>query len=151
MQIARELTLNSRRQARLRTTLAHEYGHVLLHNFAQDLPEWHDRSVESADAVDHPAMCHPNTVIQSPGIDWMEWQAAYVSGALLMPRTAVADFIRSMSTSASDGGQRTLPLSVLLARIQGNFLVSEAAAYVRLRQLGHTAGGHHSRLNLATD
>ncbi len=137
VQIARELSLDARRQARLRTTLAHEYGHVLLHNFAQDYPEWHLSSWDGHDALDHPALCHPETVTRSPGTDWMEWQAAYASGALLMPRTAVRGALHLLIERA--GGRLPL-LGASMGRaidiVQGQFLVSEAAAYTRLRQLG---------------
>lgn len=138
VQIARELILDARRQARLRTTLAHEYGHVLLHNFAQDHPEWRLASRDGSEALGHPALCHPQTVIQPPGTDWMEWQAAYASGALLMPRTAVQHtaqpLLKTYDASIPVHGRT---MGRLIDLIQGQFLVSESAAYVRLHQLGY--------------
>src|SRR5207244_6591581 len=90
VRILRELWEQSWRVNRLRTTLAHEYGHVLLHAWLYDRPE----------APTGPQTCYWRTMLPTTGVvDWMEWQACYLSGALLMPesfiRRAVSAYFRS--------------------------------------------------------
>jgi hypothetical protein len=68
-------------------------------------------------------------------VDWMEWQASYAAGALLMPisrlETLIAACLRSNlpAPMSADG-----PAGRDLA-----FMVSPDAAAVRLAQLGHLA------------
>jgi len=141
IQIARQLSENARQEARLRTTLAHELGHVLLHDFTgkrEDVPRpWQadDPDTEST------TRCTPWAIGTGSRVDWMEWQANYASGALLMPRTAVWQAVHSF---VEDEGN-TAPysracLGPMVDWMQGHFLVSEAAAYVRLRQLRYLPG-----------
>ncbi len=143
VQIAQALSLDARREPRLRTTLAHELGHVLLHDFAHhdagdDVPP-----MDESDA-DWPAVCSP--AVATPGqADWMEWQAGYASGALLMPRTAVQQAIfpsteRHDASSLMAGG-----LGRAIDIVQGHFMVSDAAALMRLRQLGYAPARGHDR------
>ena len=74
-----------RYENRLRMTLGHEYGHVCFH-----APLWRKSGPESDR---RPAArswtCERDTIVTAPENDWMEWQAAYISGALLMPRSYV--------------------------------------------------------------
>jgi hypothetical protein len=72
--------------------------------------------------------------------DWMEWQAGYVSGALLMPRSRVRLLVEALrrelamelplAVEASDG-------QILVGRVSELFDVSRDAAEFRLLQLGH--------------
>ncbi len=65
-----------RRGEQLRTTLAHVLLHARL---------WAQNRVASG-----PHRCLRQTLLpRSTTMDWMEWQAGYVSGALLMPRSRV--------------------------------------------------------------
>ena len=96
VRILRELWEQSWRVNRLRTTLAHEYGHVLLHTWLYDRP----------DAPLGPQTCYWRTMLPTVGVvDWMEWQAGYVSGALLMPQTFIGRevnaYFRSREISSS--------------------------------------------------
>ncbi len=72
-----------RYENRLRMTLGHEYGHVRFH-----APLWRK---SGPDSDRRPAArswrCERDTIVTAPENDWMEWQAAYISGALLMPRS----------------------------------------------------------------
>ena len=68
---------------RLRTTLTHECGHVLLHGF---LFAGEPRKTRNT--------CHRDA-IAAPSSDWMEWQAGYACGALLMPRTEFVWVVRA--------------------------------------------------------
>lgn len=134
VRIAHTLSLDPHREPRLRTTLAHELGHVLLHDFAhQDacggvspMDEWDD---------EWPAI-GSRPIIAPDKVDWMEWQAGYASGALLMPRRALRALVED------EPGEGRIPL---IDRVMGHFLVSKAAAQVRLRQLGDLAAGDPAR------
>ena len=109
---------------RLRTTLAHELGHVLLHSFVWTF---------AAPRDDRSFVCNREQVIGAATGDWMEWQAGYASGAYLVPRTALARLIGepdgSWPSQDSDAGLK------MIAEVQQEFEVSEAAARVRLSQL----------------
>jgi hypothetical protein len=70
---------------RLRTTLTHEYGHVILHGFMfaleDDLKKLFDGNAKDTRNTCHRDHIHGNSA------DWMEWQAGFACGALLMPQT----------------------------------------------------------------
>ena len=109
---------------RLRTTLAHELGHVLLHSFIWAFAATRD---------DRSFLCNRDQVIGASAGDWMEWQAGYASGALLVPKRALAKLIGepddSWPAQDSEVGRE------LISRVQRDFEVSDAAARVRLTQL----------------
>ena len=122
VKISGKLTQDPNRTNRLRSTLAHEYAHVLLHAFL-----WEDNFPK-------PAMLR--------GIDWMEWQADYAAGALLMPRSALTDKVQEHR------GHRTSPVlpqaensfrKSMIEAVRRGFGVSRAAARVRLERQGHLA------------
>ena len=125
VKISVKLMQDPNRINRLRSTLAHEYAHVLLHAFL-----WEDNSPK-------PAMLR--------GIDWMEWQADYAAGALLMPRSALTDKVQEHR------GHRTSPVlpqaeksfgKSMITAVGRGFGVSRAAASSlgsRLERQGHLA------------
>lgn len=135
VRIAETLALDARREPRLRTTLAHELGHVLLHDFANDDGDDSAPAMDESDAQ-WPAICLPTIAV--PGqVDWMEWQAGYASGALLMPRQALHRAVRPVFRHTGAGSDRREGnVGLLVDTVQGHFLVSDAAAFVRLRQVG---------------
>lgn len=121
---------------RLRTTLTHEYGHVLLHGFLfvidDDLKKLFDGKPKETRN-----QCHRDT-IEGGSSDWMEWQAGFACGALLMPSGEltrvvrayrdVADFKYADIAVDSDHGR------ALIERVMGEFQVSKDAARVRMEQ-----------------
>src|SRR5271156_2670743 len=131
VQIARELSKQFWRAHRLRTTLAHEYGHVLL-------PA---RLGAQSGGPRGPLRCLRQPLLPgSTTTDWMEWQAGYVSGALLMPRSRVKLLVEAFLKDAN----AKLPLdlesedaSELKQRMSVAFDVSSEAAGVRLLKLGY--------------
>lgn len=136
VRIDSKLAENPRRERRLRMTLAHEYGHVLLH-----APLW--RKDAGPVMPDQPvpvnglAMPPESQVDQNAArqdVDWMEWQANYAAGALLMPYHAVADVLNEINHSADQTAEDHD--RVLIAGVTEHFIVSWSAATVRLRQLG---------------
>lgn len=112
------------RENRLRTTLAHEFGHVRFHNYLYQV-EPSLRLFESA-ARGAPLQCNREDV-HGAQPDWMEWQAGYVSGAILMPDSAV----RATAKAVAAGNNLAL-----LGAVVERFQVSGDAARVRLLKLG---------------
>ena len=104
VKIAAELSLDNRREYRLRTTLAHEYGHVKFHAFLWELSRRENparktisrkydrlyRKLSPFSAIPEVSpRCKRSRIIDAPFSDWMEWQASYTCGAFLMPVSSV--------------------------------------------------------------
>lgn len=138
VKIAALLTEDERRENRLRTTLTHEWGHVHFHGYLWELePPQPDllRRQPDRDKI----ICKRDTMIDAVQTDWMEWQAGYVCGAILMPKTAVQALCRTFAEKHSLYGPvslRTAHGAALIADITAAFQVSEDAARVRLLKLG---------------
>lgn len=90
--VSKHLSTDSQRENRLRSTLAHEFGHVYFHNAL-----WEDKLQPGSlfDRLDtmNKAICRRDTILDAPKYDWMEWQAGYVSGAILMPFTTITTLV----------------------------------------------------------
>lgn len=143
VRIAKELSEQEWRVHRLRTTLSHEYGHIKLHAPLWD-PQFAGTAVQTT-FIDLPApapppRCNRAAILDAPKADWMEWQAGYVCGALLMPVTSVrrvlSDFLetRRIYGTIRLGSLKATELQSILAE---TFDVSEEAARVRLLKLGY--------------
>ena len=91
VKIAQELAGSGRREHRLRTTLTHEFAHVKLH--ARLWPFDQPRLFPDAEESPGPRCKRPGD-IRGFGTDWMEWQAGYVSGAVLMPVTRLQRLVQ---------------------------------------------------------
>ncbi len=134
VKITEKLSRHKWQENRLRTTLTHEYGHVLLH-----APLYNTDSPCTLQVLE-PTYRSPSQIRGvSDDRDWMEWQAKYVSGAILMPVTAVKqavlDYCRRWGTS-SPISTKTGHAGDLTHAIAKAFAVSEDAAKIRLQQLG---------------
>ena len=180
VKIARELSIDSRRHNRLRTTLAHEYGHVKFHSFLWDfgfskqsggniiqkLPVWRRRYgrfrkafssryvprsyfsalpgiYDKASLIDYEPSpgfrCKQSRIIDAPVSDWMEWQASYVCGAILMPLTHLRCIIRASCRETDFHSwipSNSPSARELIVRIAESFDVPADAAQVRLKKLG---------------
>lgn len=121
---------------RLRTTLTHEYGHVLLHGFLFAVEDDLKKLFDGA-AKETRNRCHGDD-IEGGSKDWMEWQAGFACGALLMPSTAltrvVRDFRETTDLKYADIGVDSDAGRALIAEVMGAFQVSKDAARVRLEQ-----------------
>jgi len=121
---------------RLRTTLTHEHGHVILHGFLftmdNELKKLFDGQPQETRNTCHRDHMHGGST------DWMEWQAGFACGALLMPQTELVRVVKAFREAqnmlyaeigvSAEAGKR------LIARVMGEFQVSEDAARVRLEQ-----------------
>ena len=112
-----------RRENRQRMTLAHELGHVELHNDlwpTEPPPEFFPDP-----AGQQPVRCLRRAIAR-PGskVDWMEWQASYFASALLVPRRKC----QSLLAAAPAGADQVFTVAEA-------FQVSRDAARVRLAYL----------------
>lgn len=133
--IAERLTSDDRRSNRFRTTLAHELGHVVLHD-----PLYQEKLAMGdlfAAVTEERLICKRDTMVDAPMTDWMEWQACYFSGALLMPRRAIIDLAKEHGDGIT-GAPRygTEKGANLVGDAMDRFVVSHDAARVRLSVLG---------------
>ena len=138
VKISAVLSNDERRENRLRTTLTHEYGHVHFHTYLWEieLPQ-RDLLAKVTNANKH--ICKRDTILNAERSDWMEWQAGYVCGALLMPASHVRRLVGEYQEAhglfgiighAGKHGQ------ALISMMQTVFQVSADAAKVRLFKLG---------------
>jgi Zn-dependent peptidase ImmA (M78 family) len=137
VKIASILTEDARRENRLRTTLTHEYGHVHFHSYLWEVEQPPDllRQQPNRDKI----ICKRDAMIDAAQTDWMEWQAGYVCGAILMPKTAVLALCRSFAERHGLYGAVSLQTphgAALIASVMSTFQVSDEAARVRLLKLG---------------
>lgn len=121
---------------RLRTTLTHEYGHVILHGFLFVLDDDLNKLFDGK-PKDTRNTCHRDH-IHGGSADWMEWQAGFACGALLMPQTELVRVVRAFrdenDLKFADIGVDTDAGKRLIERAMGEFQVSQDAARVRLEQ-----------------
>lgn len=138
VKISRLLSDNPRRENRLRTTLTHEFSHVHFHNYLWDSAARQSSLFSTAHHNDKPMTCKRETILAANKTDWMEWQAGYACGALLMPATAVkrlvADFFRDHGICVAVTPDSIHGRSLIRSMMEA-FLVSEEAASVRLSRL----------------
>lgn len=143
VRIAKELSEQEHKENRLRTTLTHEYGHVKCHAPLYDaeaspslFPDLHEKKPVPK--------CHRATTHGTNTTDWMEWQAGYMSGALLMPITQSGRIVCDAQIKFRIyGACRTQSAQgrALIGLVSRSFAVSRDAAKVRLEQLGYLVKG----------
>ena len=135
--IATDLGNDERRENRFRTTLTHEFGHVRFHRYLWESEPTPDLLAprDHADKI----ICKRDGMLDAGKVDWMEWQAGYVCGALLMPKSAVLELCQGFVEAHGLFGAVSLrsPQGLDLVReMKRRFSVSDDAARVRLLKLG---------------
>jgi Zn-dependent peptidase ImmA (M78 family) len=136
--IATDLSDDERRQNRFRTTLTHEYGHVHFHTYLWELNQPANDLLRQRQHCDK-VICKRESILDAAQTDWMEWQAGYVCGAILMPKSAVQQLCREYVEAKNLYGAVSLqtPHAPALINMTAEaFSVSEDAARVRLLKLG---------------
>jgi hypothetical protein len=138
VRIAGYLSAQPSRENRLRSTLAHEYGHVIFHNFLWTL----DKSGPPSNAGSwRSPRCRRAKIMAAPQTDWIEWQAGYAGGALLMPVGPVRELVATsfaewdVGRSVEFGSDHHFDL---IDRVAAGFAVSRDAAGLRLLKLDYT-------------
>lgn len=141
VKISETLASEPARENRLRTTLAHEFGHVHFHSYLFD-PRFAELDLfQSNGAVrkeNQTQVCKRDTMVNAAVTDWMEWQAGHVCGAILMPATAVRSFVRAQFASALDANvvvDGSADAGKMIQVVQEEFKTSSEAARVRLLRL----------------
>jgi len=135
VQISAHLGENEARENRLRTTLAHEFGHVHLHSYIIELAI-EERRLDRAQGAK--ITCKRETMLTAPQKDWREWQAGYACGAILMPAARMTQFVSDLRRDWS--GAAEAAMDDLVGEVAKRFLVSREAAGVRLRVLNLAVG-----------
>lgn len=135
VRVARYLSERPERENRLRSTLAHEYGDVIFHNFLWTL----NPATSTPQSVRRrPPKCRRARIIVAPQADWMEWQAGYAGGALLMPITPVKELVSESQRGTEEPiGPDSGHHGDLIATVAESFTVSKDAAKNRLLKLGY--------------
>ena len=137
VRISESLSNDERRENRLRTTLTHEYGHVHFHAYLWEVePPGTDLLRQNPNA--NKQICKRDTMLEAIQTDWMEWQAGYACGAILMPISRLRRVVGAYQEAnnlfgvigiTSEHGQ------ALITSVQTAFQVSADAARVRLLKL----------------
>lgn len=135
--ISERLSADERRENRFRTTLTHEFGHVTFHGHL-----WAEKfatgDMFDRDPNANKAISRRENILNAPQTDWMEWQAGYISGALLMPATPVRRLVSDYCASHELHGDihvASRHAIELIRLVMQQFAVSEEAARVRLLKL----------------
>lgn len=142
--ISKRISADDRRENRFRTTLTHEFGHVKFHGHL-----WAEKFA-TGDMLEHginanKAISKRDNILDAPQSDWMEWQAGYISGALLMPvtpiRRLVSDYCgpRELHGDIHVSSEHAIRL---IQMVMEQFAVSEEAARIRLLKLSLITSTH---------
>lgn len=138
VKISKELSLQPRMLNRFRTTLTHEFGHVKFHAFMFDGKPKGTLFEPSPVVADQ--KCKRDGILRAQRGDWMEWQAGYACGALLMPVTAlrsvVLKFLEESEKPIGRFEANSTEAQMLINLVSSTFTVSREAARVRLLQHG---------------
>jgi len=129
---------------RRRMTIAHELGHVHLHDVLYKFESTLELFSETKEGV--PAICKRESIQRSG--DWMEWQAGYAGGAILMPRHHTKRRVEALAQA----GMTKIPSitnspesRVMIADVASYFEISEEASRIRLLQLGYLEANEATR------
>ena len=124
---------------RLRTTLTHEFGHVYFHQFMFDT-QAQSGSLFPTEPKGRVNKCNRASIVNAAETDWMEWQAGYACGAILIPFGALIATVQAFRAEndleysnlalGTDAGQK------LVVRVSTEFQTSKDAARVRLLKKG---------------
>ncbi len=142
VRIAKALTEDERYENRLRTTLTHEFGHVRFHAYLYDLGRLQGDLFKGS--APQRLVSKRENIMGASKMDWMEWQAGYVCGAILMP----ASHTRRIAREFLDAKKQPGPVAAgttdgceLIVRVMEAFRVSEDAARIRLLKLNFLGQG----------
>jgi Zn-dependent peptidase ImmA (M78 family) len=137
------LAYDERMENRYRTTLTHEYGHVHFHGYLFAIePRSSDLFQTAAASSGGVQVCKRDTILDARNTDWMEWQAGYVCGALLMPISLLHVTVRAFQEERNLFGpiaSGSVEASTLTQLVRTTFRVSAEAARIRLLKLNFLA------------
>lgn len=130
-----ESIYRTRSDHRVRTTICHEFGHVWLH-----APLWYEAGARRSKSSGPAPVwnCNRESITNPSQYDWTEWQAGWVSGAILMPASAICEWSAECASKFGTRcpfGIESLPAAALINTVLKRCDVSVLAARVRLKQL----------------
>jgi|CXWL01.1.fsa_nt_gi hypothetical protein len=135
VKIAAVLT-EAHNENRLRSTLAHEFGHVLLHD-----PIFQQRSQNSLfdSGTQYMQVCYRDGIDKASVGDLFEFQAWFICGSLLMPQSELNSRVIALATSESSFSEiwqhSQLGLK-MIEEMSSGFAVSRSLARIRLLKTG---------------
>jgi hypothetical protein len=137
VRIDERLSSDDRRANRLRTTLAHEWGHVRLHNIlfqeeARGVPLFTEK-IRTGEQK-----CRREGIAGPARGDWMEFQAGYVCTALLAPKRRVLEVLRRANASWPSLVTGQAEVEAVARTVAEAFEISMEAARVRIQVVGAT-------------
>lgn len=138
VKISNRLSENGRFVNRLRTTMTHEFGHVHFHAYLWNMKFSAGGSLLSTQNRDNVVVCKRDNIVGAAKTDWMEWQAGYVCGSILMPASHLKRFVGKFFKQHSLYNSVNInnPLAAtLIEQIAAKYKVSKEAARVRLSVL----------------
>jgi IrrE N-terminal-like domain len=140
VRIHESLAVGESRENRLRTTLTHELGHVLLHTWLFEERFGPSLFPSKSLRTDDVQVCKRENLLNAPQVDWMEWQAGHASGAFLMPASRVRKIAREVASHTPPPELAAIvPDSAygraLILTLCERFHVSRDAAQVRSHRL----------------
>jgi hypothetical protein len=140
VRIAARLTETPGLENRLRAALMHAYGHVRFHDFVFQSEEGAYLSLfeNIAEPLPQSNRCTRDSIVSLRERDWMEWQASFVCGALLMPAGPLIAHVRQFrdkrDLDLAALSERSLDGGALIREVAEHFKVAPEAARVRLLQ-----------------
>jgi len=148
VRIVAELAYDEVRQNRYRTTLTHEYGHVHFHAYLFETEPQAGDLFNPAAAKGGEQVCKRDGILNARKTDWIEWQAGYACGALLIPITHLRRVVQDYQERHRLFGPvafGTAHGNALIAAVRQELLVSADAARVRLAQQAFLQAGDRGR------
>jgi Zn-dependent peptidase ImmA (M78 family) len=137
VRVKRELAVTARLESRLRIVLAHELIHAVLHSEVMG----HIKPESICGFRTIGPRCNIETIYTADINDWLEWQATYAGGSLLMPAQEIAKFIGPASSvgdlAAANGN--LAGDEPFIDRLAAYFLVPREFVTLRLHQLSENA------------
>ncbi len=125
----------------LRVALGHAYGHIVLHDFVFQSEEgaWLSLFGQLPEPPLTIHRCRTNSLMPLGDEDWMEWQAGYACGALLIPFSPLVALVRQFRHSRDLDhaalSDRSLDGATLVREVAERFGTSWNTAWARLVQL----------------
>lgn len=123
-------------QYRFRSTMMHEFGHVIFHKAL--VPLILDRVVFNQANLPRSCSCNEKSMLLPQDVDWMEWQASYAASAFLMPIDSLLGLTEKLLKEWRAKGRVCVQSRAgkdIISQVNKAFLVSPSAAKVRLLQL----------------
>ena len=123
------------------------------HTYLWDLVDHKSGDLFSHRHEAHGNVCKRDSMLNAPYTDWMEWQAGYVCGAVLMPISALTSTVRDHLDREGQNAPlacNTPEAARLIDAVVRQFQVSREAARVRLLKLKFLsdAGSGHGIIDL---